>query len=136
MAETKKLKHGGVVVTIDDKDTDVTSEAVSGMHSTPNFILVKAMANIFVFKKDTDYKKEKNQKEKFKKIKLEFPLTQDILDHSETKKHGKENLKLAYFDKSQKDWVHFKFQKLNLKKNLGTVELEEWIKDPPAGWGF
>jgi hypothetical protein len=137
MSNGKKLKHGNITVYIDDDDIDVTSEEVPPMGDSEGFHLLEAVANIYFFKKGTDHKEKKNQKDKFKKeIKIEIPIPQKVLDHATVKEKGKKALKLAYFDKQINSWVLFEKQKIDVGKNLGTVRFDEWIKDPPVGWGF
>ena len=68
-------------------------------------------------------------------MKLVIPIPDEVLNHDTVKKNGKDILKLAYYDKSESKWVTFQNQKLDKDKNLGIVNFNKWIKDPPIGWG-
>ncbi len=134
----KKLTHGDIEVTIDDEDADVdvTSESVEDPGTTEGFVVLAILGNIFFYKKGKDHKEIENQVDKFKKkIKLEIPVPASVLNHAKVKKDGKDILKLAYYDKSQGKWVLFSDQSLDKQKNMGTVNFDNWIKDPPIGWG-
>ena len=135
----KKLAHGDIEVTIDDEDADVDviSEPVEDPGSTDGFTVLEVLGNIFFHKKGKDHKKIENQVDKFKKkIKLEIPVPPSVLNHSRVKNEGKDILKLAYYDKSQSKWILFSDQSLDKQKNIGTVNFNQWIKDPPIGWGL
>lgn len=134
----KKLAHGEIEVTIDDDDADVdvTSEPVDDLGSTEGFIVLKVLGNVFFHKKGKDHKIIDNQIDSFKKqIKLEIPVPASVLNHNKVKQDGKDILKLAYYDKSQEKWIIFPDQSLDKQKNIGTVNFNNWIKDPPIGWG-
>jgi len=136
MAKTKELPHGNIKVTFDEDGVDVTSEAVPSPPASKAFTIIKTLGNIFFFTEKTDHKQKANQKDKFSnQVTLEIPLTGDVSNHPVVKSKGKSALKIVYYDKNIGEWVAFKKQSLDTTANVATVQFNDWIKDPPVGWG-
>lgn len=136
MERTKPLPHGNMKVTFDEDGVDVTSEAVPTPPASNSFTIIKALGNIFFFTENTDHSKKANQRDKFtNQVTLEIPLTPDVVNHPVVKEKGLGTLKVVYYDKNLGDWVAFKKQNLDESSNTGRVQFNDWIKDPPVGWG-
>ncbi|MEJ2759656.1 MAG: hypothetical protein P8046_14345 [Anaerolineales bacterium] len=136
MAKTKTLRNGNIKVTFDEDGVDVISEAVPTPPSSKSFTIIKALGNIFFFTKNTDHKQKSNQRDKFtNQVTLEIPLTQDVINHPAVKAKGLGALKLVYYDKNQGEWFAFKKQSMDEEAKVGRAQFNDWIKDPPVGWG-
>jgi hypothetical protein len=136
MNREKNLAHGNIKVTILDDDLDVISEQPGTPENTTGFTKIWVLADIYVFKKGKDHKKEKHQSDTFLKgITFEVPIPPNVLDDSFVQENGKEALSLIYYDKKKEKWEKFKGQVLDIENNKATVTLKKWIKDPPLGWG-
>jgi hypothetical protein len=136
MKREKNLAHGNIKVTVLDDDLDVVSEKPGPPENMSGFSKIWVVADIYVFKKGKDHKKEENQSDTFPNgITFEVPIPPNVLNDPFVAEHGKEALSLIYYDKKKEKWKKFKDQVLDTNENKGTVTLKKWIKDPPAAWG-
>jgi hypothetical protein len=140
MGKEYQLKHGGIVVSIDDDSIEAISEAVPEMSGSEDFRLIKVIANVFFYASGTDYKQKENQvdrfnkKDKHHKVRMTVPIPPEVLEDSKIKK-DQGLLELRYYDKNSQTWEHFDKTKIKKNANAWIVELKSWIKDPPVGWG-
>lgn len=136
MAKEQNLRHGNIKVTFDESGVEVTSEAVPSAPASKAFTIIKVLGNIFFYTKDKDHKQKANQRDKFQnQVSLEIPLTDDVANHPVVKAKGLGALRVVYYDKNQGEWVAFNKQNLDEKAKVGRVQFNNWIKDPPVGWG-
>jgi hypothetical protein len=136
MTEEKFLAHGNIKVTIQDAHLDVVSEPPSQAKNIAGFVKVWVVADVYVFRKGKNHKQVANQRDTFPNgITFTVPIPPDVLTDPFVTGSGKERLALVYYNKSNKKWVRFRKQEIDLKKNIATVTIKKWIKDPPIGWG-
>ncbi len=142
MVQGRAPKFGSISVNNPDFDLDVVIEfpTKSTTHqSDEGFNFIWPLADVYICQRGENPFNEDKQVDVFPKgitFTVEVPdILYDFLEKKEVKEYP---LYLIYYNKDPKDpkWVKLSENSILVDQNRSlSVTLDNWIKDPPLGWG-